>query len=482
MNLSENIIQRYQLITTDEPRNKALIRKRCELDIFYWLENFCWTHDPRSNPSQLPFIPYPFQAKAIKRIIDHIEMGEDDVIEKSRDMGATWMFVYVFQWFWQFGVSGNDFHVGSQKQEDVERTDDPKSIFWKTKYNIKKQPRFLLPKHFDFNKHLNFLRISNPVTGSAITGEANHSDFSRSGRYKAILYDEFAFWKHTDNEAWNAGGDATKCRFALSTAHGKNNRFYELRTKNEPLRLHWKEHPKKDNKWYKEEKKRRSPAELAQEVDIDYSASVSNKAAENWNPSIHIILNGELKYDTDLPLELNCDFNIDPMCWSVSQDLGKGKSFTFKDYTEQTTITENVIRKFCNDFKDHRHRLVYIYGDRSGRSGGTRSRFNDYDIIKKVLEQYRFRYIDSTFVKNPYHSEMIGSVNKRLKDWEHDDEPYEFVHKDCNKLIDSIESTETKDDGLEKNGIEHHYQAWGYRITKKYPIRKREITQIGRVA
>jgi len=140
--LSQKLTHRYQLINS-EIDTKAKIYLVCKKDIHYWLDNFCWTYDPRKAKSEIPFYAYDFQRPAIDWILEHIALGKDGLIEKSRTMGATWLFVYVFQWLWQFGEGGNDFLIGSQKQDDVDRIGDMRSIFQKLKYNINKQPMFL---------------------------------------------------------------------------------------------------------------------------------------------------------------------------------------------------------------------------------------------------------------------------------------------------------------------------------------------------
>lgn len=478
----QRLIKRYKIINlaAQSIDFAAKCYAACKNDIFYWLETFCWVHDPKKNPSQIPLKLYDFQRNLVSWIVDHIENKRDGLIEKSREMTVTWTMLLVMQWYWQFGEPGNDFLLGSEKGDNVYKTGDPRALFSKLRYNLVRQPRFLLPLGFDINKHYGYMKLINPETESAITGESNNLDFSRSGRYKAILYDEFAFWRYTDEQAWEAGSDTTNCRFAVSTANGKSNYFYRLRSKEigdiDVLRLHWKLHPEKNQKWYEEQKKRRSPADLAREIDIDYSASVTNKVAENWNPEIHI---REYKCNEYLPLELQCDFNIDPMCWSVAQTV-KGETYTFREYTERTTITEKVIAKFCQDFKDHKNKTVYLYGDPAGSARNTRSLKSDWDIIKSVLRDNGWEYIYQ--VRKRYGiKERINALNKRLCDWEYGNKAWEFVDPSCTKLIESIEQSQRKDDGIDKSqNIEHHLDAWSYRIIHKHPIRKNQVESIAR--
>lgn len=476
-----NLTKRLHLINAanDSDDWKARIYATCRNDIIFWINNFCWAKDPRPDRNKvLPFVCYEFQEQLILGIINHVENGRDLLIEKSRDMGVTWCFLYVFLWYWLF-KEGYDFLLGSQSQDDVDSKGNPKAHFVRLRMNIDRIPQWMLPQKWEYPS----LRIVNYESNSTITGEANTMNFSRQGRYSAIMFDEFASWsdqggKSKDIDAWTAAGDASPCRFAISSAKGKNNHFYRLRSGDEGdisvQRIHWRVHPHKDEEWYASESKRRSKAEIAQEVDIDYAASVKTRAAENWNPSIHILHENEFEYDPASPIQLSCDFNIDPMCWSVSQER-HGEDITFREYTEETTITETVARKVVHDFKDHEYKTVFLYGDASGKFGSTRSRNSDYDIIRDVFRQAGWTIYMYHNISNPSHSDRLAAANKRLKDFSKDDKAFEFITENCSKLIESIEQTQVKDGGILKDGIEHHFDAWSYRIGYKYPAQLRTV-------
>jgi hypothetical protein len=147
------------------------------------------------------------------------------------------------------------------------------------------------------------MKLVNPETGSAITGESNNANFSTQGRYAAVFFDEFAKWEVTDAKAWTSAGDATPARIAGSTPFGAGGQFYRLAVGGESgikkLRYHWSQHPTKSlglscvwptpndsdrsrmkedfkavekltSPWYEKECFRRTAAEIAQELDIDY--------------------------------------------------------------------------------------------------------------------------------------------------------------------------------------------------------------------
>lgn len=253
---------------------QALIEKAHRDPVFYF-NQFCWTYDPRpgAKPNHFPFLTYPFQDEHILNLEASYLGGYDLLTDKSRDMGVTWLELGWIGWHWWKDAAFNAL-LGSRKEDLVDKIGEPDTLFEKLAYILRRLPPWLLPKGFDLDKHRNFCHILNPETGNTIKGESANADFSRQGRYSVIFMDEFASWQHAD-AAWTATGDATTVRHAVSTPKGKGNKFADLRFSNQikVISLHWPLHPKKDQVWYENEKARRTPREVAQELDIDYEAS-----------------------------------------------------------------------------------------------------------------------------------------------------------------------------------------------------------------
>jgi hypothetical protein len=273
--------------------------------IFY-IENFGFTFDPRpqSEPHHLPFILFEYQKDAIKWLIDHIDNGRDGLIEKSRDMGISWVvFVWVLVWYWTFS-DGINLLVGSYKEALVDnRTKD--SLFGMMDYAIDSLPRWILPKGFNKEKHRTQMKIVNPANSNLIVGDTMNPDFGRGTRKTAILFDELGSWDYA-KDAWESAGDSTSCRIANSTPKGYN--FYAMLRESgiDVLTLHWKRHPLKDQDWYEFECLRRTPEEIAQELDISYNKSQEGRVYSDWNEAN--VIQGYFPYDENLPLYVGWDF------------------------------------------------------------------------------------------------------------------------------------------------------------------------------
>lgn len=269
----------------------------------FFIENFGWTYDPRKNVPHIPFVLFEYQKETIRWMVDHIDNGKDGLIEKSRDMGVTWLTVWVFLWYWLFR-DGTNLLMGSYKEKLVDdKTDD--SLFGRLEYGISSLPTWLTPKGYNPKKHRTHLKLINPVNNNLIAGESMSSEFGTGMRKLAVFFDELGAWDYAQ-PAWRTCGDVTACRIANSTPKGQN--FYsKLRNSGiDVLTLHWRKHPLKDEQWYLFEKQRRDAVEVAQELDISYRASQEGRVYPEWSEDA--VEHGEFEYDAGLPLYVGWDF------------------------------------------------------------------------------------------------------------------------------------------------------------------------------
>ncbi len=247
----------------------------------FWVDVFVWTYDPRKEPTTRPFILYPFQESVFMELLQAIRHGGDRLIEKSRDMGATWLCLTAFTHVWLFEPN-TPLLIVSRKEDLVDRRGDPDALFWKIDYLLNRLPAWMIPP---FTR--NSMQIINMTNGSVISGDSTTGDVARGGRRKAILLDEFAS-VDTGAAVLAATADATPCRIFNSTPKGVGNAFSDIRRsgKVKVITLPWWQHPEKGaglyyddqgrprSPWYDAECARRtSKREIAQELDIDYLSS-----------------------------------------------------------------------------------------------------------------------------------------------------------------------------------------------------------------
>jgi hypothetical protein len=207
---------------------QAQLLEMCRRDPVFWFNNFCWTFDPRRDNAVLPFDLYPFQEECLHAWMAQLEKQEDFLILKSRDMGVTWLLCLLFEYCWLFRP-GWDFLIGSEKEDKVDVRGDISTHFEKMRFNIGYLPAWMKPKGWKAKSHATHMTLKNPENDNVIRGDSTNPQFGRGGRYRAIGFDEFAFWT-CDGAAWAAASQATKCRIAWSTPYGKTNKFASLAT------------------------------------------------------------------------------------------------------------------------------------------------------------------------------------------------------------------------------------------------------------
>jgi hypothetical protein len=257
-----------------------------------FITHWCITYDPRNAsqgmPTVLPFILFQRQRELVKFLLECLDDQENALVDKSRDMGATWVCCALSVWLWLFR-GGTSIGWGSRKEQLVDRIGDPDSIFEKMRMLIDYLPRWLWPAGFKAKEHLSYMKIINPETGSTITGEAG-DNIGRGGRKALYFKDESAHYEHAESiEA--ALGDNTNVQVDISTVHGTANLFHRKRQAGviwdggkiergvtRIFILDWRDHPLKTPEWY-DLRRGRAEAEgllhiFAQEVDRDSSASI----------------------------------------------------------------------------------------------------------------------------------------------------------------------------------------------------------------
>lgn len=244
-----------------------------------WITDWGMTFDPRNPerglPAMAPFVLFPKQREAVEWIVARWRGREDGLVEKSRDMGVSWLCVAVASWLWTFHP-GVVVGFGSRKEDYVDRIGDPSSLFWKLRAYIRLLPPIFKPKGYSEDKHAPFMRVLNPENGASIIGEAG-SNIGRGARTSIYFKDESAFYERAESiDA--ALSQTSNCKIDVSTPNGEGNPFWRKRMGGRvPVFVFdWRDDPRKGEDWYEKQRRELDPVVLAQEVDRDYSASVGN--------------------------------------------------------------------------------------------------------------------------------------------------------------------------------------------------------------
>lgn len=288
--------RRKSLILETNRRNKWKEEKeKCKDSTKYWFDNYAWTADPRKTGIwSLPFLLYEYQYDAVDWLEELIFLKQSSgLVEKSRDLGLSWLITAFLYKHWQHARDGAfSALMGSITSDECDKIGDPSSMFEKLRIQARLQPLGLLPKGWDCD--ISYMKAVNPENGSTLTGETSNADFGRSGRYKCIVFDEFSAFEK-DTAAMTASSQSSPCKIYNSTARGMGNEFFRLAKGGniEKKTFHWTLHPHKNDAWYEYQKLEMNPVQVAQELDIDYTASTPNKVYD-YNEVYHVSTKSEV--------------------------------------------------------------------------------------------------------------------------------------------------------------------------------------------
>lgn len=270
----KNLEQRAKLLSKADADTdfRRQVYTACTENIEFWINNFVWTYDPRRRGSRIiPFTMFQKQQEYIQWRIGIANQEENGLIEKSRDMGVSWLNVchQAHQFIFLEGFKGT---FGSRKSDFVDRLGDMDSLLEKVRFILKRLPAWMRPQNYTAG----YMKIINHENGSTITGESG-DETGRGGRATIYDYDEFAFVNRAEKAEAGISQNANVI-FYTSTPNGPGNLFYRKRMAGNisVFTFNYWEHPGKNEQWLEQQEKKYDKVLVAREILIDYLASVEN--------------------------------------------------------------------------------------------------------------------------------------------------------------------------------------------------------------
>ena len=420
MELKDNLIQRINIKQGCErdPEKQLAAIELCKRGIINFFTFFLWTFDPREGVKDIPFVPWEYQEHYIKGIEQDIIKGESSLTEKSRDMGVTWMLLAVFLYRWLF--FNESFLLGSRKEELVDKIGDMDTHFERLRYMLNKLPDWMVEACGYDRRNSGYLKIFK-TTGASLIGESMTPEFSRQGRYKAILLDEFAFVDNAEM-VWRACGDSAPCKLSVSTPNGRANFFSRLREsgKIRVNTLHWRQHPKKDEAWYEKQKESRTERDIAQEIDINYTISSGTPFYGGYREDLHT---STFSFNPFRELLVGWDFGYIHPAVVVTQLDDKDRWIILRESMGHNTTIHHFADHIISMLNTEYPRCRFLhFGDPACVQVNDKSEFTSYQILLTKGVQIIYRQSE--------YRQRKEIIEHRLHTL-HDGKPALLVDKNC---------------------------------------------------
>lgn len=356
-------------------------------DPIFFINTFAVVYEPRlSENPDLPMFLFPYQEEVVYKLLQAEERGEDLLIEKTRDMGITWVMLWYILWRW---LTKDKFYalLGSRKEEEVDNK-SPQSLFGKLRYGYYSLPQWIRPDKFHKSEHDVFMKLINPNKQSYIDGESANPNFGRGKRTSLVYCDELFFWRFA-RESWRSCIDTSPCRIGVSTAVPSTfarNLRNSMEEQHKLVTLNWDKHPFKDKEWYENEEKRRGSDALAIEGELNISYLADPEYA--YYPDVQNCPVRKIEYNPSLPLYVGTDFGS-------------------QDKTAFSWWQRDVNNFYCIEAIERKNKkLSWFYPFL--KKGYDFENAEEYDIINKFTQEH-FKIKKSDYLKDEL--ELIKKIN-----------------------------------------------------------------------
>lgn len=323
---TENLRYRAQIIANAN-QNPAVIphlKQLCKQNILFYVNTFCYTYrTDLSRKGKNPYVnvcTFPFQDDLLTWMVWSYKENLEFLVEKSRDIGLTWMWVWYDSWLKLFHEGVTTLAM-SQKETDVDNRSN-NSIFEKARINLRAHPDWLRGGWVENSPSDKIMAIKTPETNGESLGAVAKGTAARSGRGSVVFYDEFAHIIEAPLMI-EAGSALSPAKGYASTPKGDSNEF--ARMAHTPgvnkKTIHWSDHPLRNSTW--EKKKRAEPSMtdevFAQEYEVSYTKSTIGRIFPHFESGlakedgdwVHVQDDEYFDYDPNYPVYTAMDFGRD---------------------------------------------------------------------------------------------------------------------------------------------------------------------------
>jgi hypothetical protein len=294
--LQENLDWRSSLLR--KAKNDIILQRdllaACKVSQLFWINAFAWTYHQfevdiatgerrECKHPHMPFITWTIQDELQNDFETCFLNAKDILIDKSRDMGASWCCVNFLHWLWLFNPDSQLLEM-SRTREYVDQPGNMKALFQKHDYINEWLPDWMRPEEcMQGERNRTKMHMKNVWNGSTIDGESTTEHAAKGDRRKVGLLDEFAMVEY--GAAMNqATRDACLMRIFNSTVCGAGTEYSKLKNSGrvKVFIMPFYEHPEKgkgryvkptdtggfdiSSPWLEQEMLVRSPREVATEI------------------------------------------------------------------------------------------------------------------------------------------------------------------------------------------------------------------------
>lgn len=219
-----------------------------------------------------------------------------------------------------------------------------------------------------------------------------------------------------------------------------------------------------------------SPKQFNQEYRATFETS-SGRIYEDYgkrNYTDELIL-------ADEEIHYYCDFNYTPMSHGVAVIRGNNVLVLDEIVLEGAKGYMNVT-EFCERYKDHRNKVVYLYGDSSGSNGAKHGLDSEYSLMVDEFRKYGWKVTKRVKAANPAIKDRHNAVNAKI--YNAAGEVSLFVNPTTAVYNDKgLESTQFKKGSVfqeetgnvedQRNKYQHMTTGLGYFIEHRFPAKQK---------